>query len=372
MAYTETMLAANTPTKFSLQLVKNIYNDTIYPLITNTDYEGQIKNEGDRVRIRTAGKVTLSSYSKGQTLVTQDLAPTSEDLIVDQKYYFKFVVDDIDKLQNDIDTMNAYASNAKMDMSELIDTDILSYGRKNVFGGNAVGTDYATGTVAVAVTTGVVTGTGTTFTAAMVGGYFRATGHPSDKYYLVTAYTSATSITITDLGTTTYSGGAIGAGAAYTIKAATALALTKSNIGQYLIQVSTVLSQNTKNRTAPRWFVANALLEGIIRQAPEFTPAVDRAYNDVTRDGDITIGKLSGFKIVFSELIDGNNTTGYWFLAGTKEYLAFAAQIMKVSFVDQANDPNSFTSTCKGLLVFGRKVLEGNRYRGAVLRGTIA
>jgi hypothetical protein len=37
-------LAANTPIKFSLQLVKNIYNDTIYPLITNTDYEGIIKN----------------------------------------------------------------------------------------------------------------------------------------------------------------------------------------------------------------------------------------------------------------------------------------------------------------------------------------
>jgi hypothetical protein len=118
--------------------------------------------------------------------------------------------------------------------------------------------------------------------------------------------------------------------------------------------------------------VANAALEGIIRQAPEFTPAVESAFNDVTKNGDLTIGKISGFKIVFSELVDGNNTTGYWYLAGTREYLAFAAQIMKVSFVDQANDPNSFLNTCKGLLVYGRKVCEGNRYRGAVLRGTIA
>jgi hypothetical protein len=365
------VLDANTPIKFSLKLVKNIYSDTIYPLITNTTYEGEIKNEGDRVRIRTAGRISLSAYTKQQVLVAQDLTPTSEDLIIDQQFYFKFVVDDIDKLQNDVNTMDTYAANARMDMSELIDTDILSYGRKNVFGLNAVGTDYSTGTAAIAATTGVVTGTGTTFTAGMVGGLLRITGHPADKYYLVTSFTSGTSITVTDLGSTAYTGGALSA-TTYVIKAATPLALTKSNIGQYLIQVSTVLSQSTKNRTAPRWLVVNALLEGIIRQAPEFIPAVDRAYDDVVRNGDITVGKLSGFKIVFSELVDGNNTTGYFFLAGTMEFINFAAQIMKVSFVDQANDPNSFVSTCKGLLVYGRKVCEGNRYRGAFLRGTIA
>ena len=371
MAYTQTMLAANTAIKFSLKLVKIIYNETIYQLITNPSYEGEIKNEGDRVRVRTAGRISLANYTKGMVLATQDLFPTSEDLIIDQTKYFKFVVDDIDKLQNDVNTMDEYATNAKMDMSELIDTDILSYGRKNVFGLNAVGTDYLTGTVSIAAVTGVVTGVGTTFTAGMVGGYLRAVGHPTDKHYIITAFTSATSVTVTDLDSTAYTGGVI-TGAAFVIKAAVALALTKSNIAQFLIQVSTVLSQNTKNRTAPRWFVVNALLEGIIRQAPEFAPAVNRAYDEVVRNGDISIGRLSGFEIVFSELIDGNNTTGFWFLAGTKEFLSFAAQIMKVSFVDSSNDPNSFVSTCKGLLVYGRKTFEQNRYRGAVLRGTIA
>lgn len=371
MPYTETMLAANTPIKFSLKLVKIIYNETIYPLITNTSYEGEIKNEGDRVRVRTAGKISLSAYSKGMVLATQDTAPTSEDLIVNQNFYFKFVVDDIDKLQNDVSTMDEYAANAKMDMSELIDTNILAYGRRNVFGLNAVGTDYAVGTAAIAAVTGVVTGTGTTFTAAMVGGFLRITGHPSDKHYIVTTFTSATSITVTDLDSTAYTGGALAA-TTYTIKAATALALTKSNIAQYMVQIGTVLSQSTKNRTAPRWMVVNALLEGIIRQAPEFQPAVSRAYDEVVRNADISIGRLSGFNIVFSELVDGNNTTGFWFLAGTKEFIAFAAQIMKVSFVDSSMDPNSFTSTCKGLLTFGRKTFEQNRYRGAVLRGTVA
>jgi hypothetical protein len=360
-------LAAFTPIKFSLKLVEVLYNETIYTAVTNTSYEGEIKNAGDRVRIRTAAKISLSAYTKGMTLVAQDLNPTDEDLIIDQQHYFKFVVDDVDKIQNDIDAINTYASDAKMSMSELIDTDILDYARKNVSGDNAVGTAYATGTVAVAVTTGVVTGTGTTFTAGMVGGYFKAAGHTS--YYLVTAFTSTTSITIKDLDGVAYTGGAIGAGATYTINAAVAIALTKSNVYQYLVQLGTVMSQRLTPR-AGRFIVVNAAFEGILRQAPEFIPAVESAYTDVVKNGKL--GRIANFDVHFSELVAGNNTTGYWFWAGTKEFMAFAAQIMKTSVIPSESDPNTFVSTAKGLLVYGRKVCEGNRGRGAVLRGTIA
>lgn len=360
-------LAAFTPIKFSMKLIEVLYNETIYNLIANTKFEGEIKNAGDRVRVRTAGRIALSTYTKNMTLVAQDLAPVDEDLIIDQQKYFKFVVDDIDKIQNDIDAISEYAQNAKMDMSEVLDTDLLSYARKNVKGENAVGTAYATGTVAVAVTTGVVTGVGTTFTAGMVGGYFKALGHTT--YYLVTAFTSTTSITVTDLDGVGYSGGAIGAGATYTIAAATPIALTKSNVYQYLVQLGTVMSQALTPRMG-RFIVVNAAFEGIVRQAPEFIPAVETAYNDVVKAGKI--GKIANFDVIFSELVDGNNTTGYWFFAGTTEFMAFASQIMKVSVLPSESDPNTFVSTCKGLLVWGRKVFEGNRGRGAVLRATIA
>ena len=359
-------LASFTPIKFSLKLIEVLYNETIYTMIANTKYEGDIKNAGDRVRVRTAGKINLSAYTKQMTLVAQDLNPTDEDLIIDQQYYFKFVVDDIDKIQNDTDAINEYATNAKGDMSELLDTDLLAYARKNVDGNNAVGTDYSTGTAAVAATTGVVTGTTTTFTAAMVGGYF--TRDAGVTYYLVTGYTSATEITVTDLDGVAYTGGTIADGA-YEIKAATAIALTKTNIYQYMVQLGTVMSQQLTPR-AGRFLVANALMEGIMRQAPEFIPAVESAYSDVIKKG--MIGKLANFDIIFSELVDGDNSTGFWFFAGTKEYLAFASQVMKISVVPSETDPNTFVTTCKGLLVWGRKVFEGNRGRGAVLRATIA
>jgi len=359
-------LAANTPIKYSLKLVELLYNETLYTKITNTNYEGEIRSSGDRVRVRTLGKLTLSAYEKGTTLVAQDLAPTDEDLIIDQNYYFKFIVDDIDKLQNDIDTINEYASTSKRDMQELLDTDLLTYMRKNVHGDNAIGTAYSTGTVTVAVTTGVVTGSGTTFTSAMVGGYL--TFDSGTSYYLVTAFTHASSITVTDLDGVGYSGGAQ-SGKTYVINAATATAITKSNIYSQIVALRTKLGQKLTPKEG-RFLVVNSAFEGALLQAPEFIPAVGAAYEDAVKGA--RIGKIGGFDVYTSELIDGDNTTGYWVLAGTKDFCAMALQIMKVNMVDSANDPNSFVTTCKGLLVWGRKVFAGNRGRGAVLRCTIS
>jgi hypothetical protein len=85
------VMGAFTPIKYSLKLVELLYNDTLYPYITNTQYEGQIKESGDRVRVRTAGKISLSTYTKGMELVKQELTPTYEDLIIDQQQYFALV-----------------------------------------------------------------------------------------------------------------------------------------------------------------------------------------------------------------------------------------------------------------------------------------
>jgi hypothetical protein len=361
------VMGAFTPTKFSLTLVDLLYNDTIYPQITNTSYEGAIKDSGDRVRVRTAGKISLSAYTKGMQLVKQELTPTYEDLIIDKQYYFSFGVDDIDKMQNDINAITEYASNTKNDISELIDTDVLDYMAQNVNAVNMLGTAYATGTVTITATTGVVTGSGTTWVAGHVGGIFTATGLTGS--YRVSAVNSTTEIVITDLGLTTYSGGAMSGGTDYSIAGAVALSTAKETVYQRLVDLSTKLNQSLAPR-GDRFFVANAAFEGVLRQAPEFIPAVESAYKGVVEKG--LIGTIAGFKIISSELVSGNNTTGYWFVAGTKTYCSFALQILKTSVVPSEADPDSFISTAKGLVVWGKKVFKGNRPHGAVLRTVLA
>lgn len=359
------VMAAFTPVKYSLKLIELLYNDNVLPNITNTNYEGQIKDAGDRVRVRTAGKIALSAYTKGMQLVKQELTPTYEDLIIDKLYYFSFGVDDVDKIQNDVAAIAEYAKNTKNDMEDLINIDVLKYMAEGVNGANMVGTDYSTGTAAVAATTGVVTGTGTTWTAAMVGGIFVASTGTS---YLVTARSSNTSITIKDLDGVAYTGGVI-ADSAYTIKAATALSLTKSNVYQYIVALRTALGKSLSPKN-DRFLVVNSQFEGLLLQAPEFIPAVQSAYTDVVEKG--LIGKIAGFKVFTTENIKGDNTTGYFFVAGNKTYCSLAIQIMKTSVIPSEMSEDSFITTCKGLLVWGKKIFAGNRAHGAVLRGTLA
>lgn len=356
-----------TPKKYSLKTVELLWNETLYTQIANTDYEGEIKKAGDRVVVRTAQKLVLSAYTKGMTLTSQDLNPSSEEMIIDQQYYFKFIVDDVDKMQNDIDAINTHSTNSKRDISELIDTNILAYAWTQVAGLNALGTAYATGTVTVTTGTGAVVGSSTVWTAAMVGGAFKAVGQTA--YYRVATFTDATHITIIDLNSAAYTGGAVSGGTAYTIQAATALAVTKSNVYSQLVAIKTALSQRLTPRTG-RFIVVNAQMEGIILQAPEFIPAVGDAYANAVKQG--MIGKIAGFDVYYSELVPGDNTNGYYFIAGDKAFLAFAMQILEVVVIPSSIDPNSFVSTCKGLVTWGRKVFEGNRGRGAYLRATLA
>lgn len=360
------VMGALTPVKYSLKLVNLLYNDTLYPSITNTTYEGAIKDSGDRVRVRTLGKIALSAYTKGMLLVKQELTPTYEDLIIDKQYYFSFGVDDIDKFQNDINAITEYAKNTKNDMEDIIDIDVLDYMRKNVLSDNMVGTAYATGTAAVAATTGVVTGTGTTWIAGHVGGIFTITGLTGS--YLITARSSNTSITIKDLDGVAYTGGAV-ADTTYSIAGAVAIALTKSNVYQYLISLRTALGKSLSPKT-DRFIVVNSQFEGLLLQAQEFIPAVPEAYDGVVKKG--LIGSVAGFKVYTTENIAGDNSTGYWFVAGNKTYCSMALQIMKTSIVPSEISQDSFITTCKGLLVWGRKVFAGNRGHGAVLRATLA
>lgn len=370
------VMGAFTPVKYSLKLVELLYNDTVYPMITNTTYEGAIKDSGDRVRVRTAGRISLSAYTKGMQLVKQELTPTYEDLVIDKQYYFSFGVDDIDKMQNDIAAIDEYAKNTKNDMSELVDTDVLAYMATQVSSANMLGTAYATGTVAIAATTGVVTGSGSTWVAGHVGGIFTTptlteviNGVTVSKSFLVTARNSNTEIVIKDLDGVAYTGGAVSAGETYSIAGAVALSTAKATVYQRLVDLSTALNKSLAPRN-DRFVVVNAAFEGVLRQAPEFIPAVESAYSKVVGKG--LIGEIAGFKVISSELVAGNNTTGYWYVAGTKTYCSFALQIMKTSVIPSEASEDSFISTCKGLLVWGRKVFNGNRAHGAVLRTVIA
>ncbi len=69
------------------------------PLI-NRDWEGQIKQMGDTVKINMIGDITISNYSKDTDLASpQALTDAQSQLTITQAKYFNFEIDDVDQAQ---------------------------------------------------------------------------------------------------------------------------------------------------------------------------------------------------------------------------------------------------------------------------------
>lgn len=227
----------------------------------------------------------------------------------------------------------------------------------DVAAGNRVGTDYTTGTVEVTVTTGAVAGDSTVFTAAMVGRGFKATGHSA--WYRVKSRSSNTAIVIEDDlddVTSAYTGGAIAAGTAYTIEAATAIQVTKATIYAKILELSQKLNARKIPKT-DRWLVLPSALGNLVRQAPEFIPAVAAAYTDVVQNGFVS--KMGGFMIFENEEVSGDSTSGYHVMAGHKSAITFAMAMTETEI--EAQLIGNFGKAYKGLNVYGAKVVDERR-----------
>ena len=114
------------PEIWSGKLQVKFYQSTVLSEITNNDWEGEIKDQGDKVEIRTVPTITISNYSKGQTLSSQ--VPTTDlvELLIDKGKYFQTVVDDVDDVQSDLKLMDIFTNDASQQMKIAIDTDVLS------------------------------------------------------------------------------------------------------------------------------------------------------------------------------------------------------------------------------------------------------
>jgi hypothetical protein len=63
------------PELWSGKILVKFYASTVFGEIANTDYEGEIKNYGDKVVIRTTPDITINDYVVGQNLNYQPRIP---------------------------------------------------------------------------------------------------------------------------------------------------------------------------------------------------------------------------------------------------------------------------------------------------------
>lgn len=113
------------PEIWSKKLIEKFYDATVLTQISNTNYEGEIRSQGDKVKIRTIPSLQINDYKSGQTLVNQRPESNIVELLIDKGKYWSAIVDDVQDVQSDIGLMNMWASDASEQMKITVDTDVL-------------------------------------------------------------------------------------------------------------------------------------------------------------------------------------------------------------------------------------------------------
>jgi hypothetical protein len=113
------------PQLWSQKLNAKFYANTMMTEISNTDWEGEIKNQGDTIRIRTAPSITINDYAgAGTTLTSEVPAPIFQDMQIDQGKYFSVQVNDVLEHQADLDLMNMFTDDAAKQLKINIENDV--------------------------------------------------------------------------------------------------------------------------------------------------------------------------------------------------------------------------------------------------------
>jgi len=352
---------------FSSKVMRWVYDRNLLETIVNRNYEGEINGIGSKLNILDFDKISEQTYA--DTALTADsLTENNGQLIIDtyKSFYWKEKV--LAKWLSYIKDPHPYVvEQVGNERTKNMETFALAK-YADVGAGHWIGTSYTTGTVTITVTTGAVTGDGTTFTEAMEGRPFKALGHT--KWYRVKTFTSTTAITIEDDlddVDSAYTGGAIDAGATFEIQCATVLTIAAANLLAQVAKIKQTLDLAEKNGYSAvpdtdRFLIVPPEFETVLIAATGVALHVPAVYEDLVKRGFIT--ELQGFKVFKSNRLSGNNTDGYYVLAGHSNWMTFAEKVLDARMEEDII--GDFGTAYKDLFVYGAKVKDIARHQAAL------
>lgn len=112
------------PEIWSKKLQAKFYASSVLPAISNTDYEGEISDQGNKVIIRTVPTVTIKDYTGAVSY--DDVTGDTIELMIDHAKFYAFRVSDIAKAQADINFQNSATADAGEQMRIAVETDFLA------------------------------------------------------------------------------------------------------------------------------------------------------------------------------------------------------------------------------------------------------
>lgn len=311
---------------------------TVVGEITNSDYLGEIANQGDTVRIIKEPEITVSEYARGTQVNAQDLDDEDFSLVVDKANYFAFKMDDIEEAHSHVDFQSLASSRAAYRLADQYDQEVLGYlsGYKQS-ALNAVAdavNDQVNGTKAVSTA-----GTDELLSSMKL--------HKGDFG----------NITTTGAGTHSIPVGA-------RLPGATALPTAYVSPVMLINRMRKLLDKQYVDSEG-RWIVIDPdFLEVLMDEDSRFHNA-DFGPNGSLRSGSMPL-TISGFKVYISNNLPsvgtGAGTTGTAnqltnfgvIVAGHSSAVATAEQINKT---EQYRSQDSFADVVRGMHLYGRKIL---------------
>jgi len=110
------------PQLWAGKMIVKWYDSTVLARITNTDYEGQIRKQGDTVIIRSIPSITISDYSIGGKISYERPTSTPLTMLIDKGKYWGVEMDDVIKVQTDLPLLNKWTDDAAMQLKIAIET----------------------------------------------------------------------------------------------------------------------------------------------------------------------------------------------------------------------------------------------------------
>jgi hypothetical protein len=300
------------PTLWSGKLVEKFYAATVLGAIANTDYEGEIRNQGDTVKIRQRPTISIADYQANQSLTIQRPSSNLVELSIDKGKYFNLALDDVMEVQSDLDLLSVWAEDAAEQMKIAIDTEVLDYLSTETLTSGMFGN-----------------------TAGVISGDIRL-GLPGNPLFLGKA--------------------AAGTGAGNDTS-------NERSITDAIVDFGQVLDENNIPETG-RWLVIPAWMAAMVKKSDLKDASLAGDGTSILRNG--RLGMIDRFTLYYSNLLpaaDGYSTQTYVYF-GTNAALTFAAQFTKM---ETLRSESSFSTLVRGLQVYGRKLVNTAAFGRAVV-----
>jgi hypothetical protein len=293
------------PTLWSGKLIEKFYDATVLAAIANTDYAGEISNQGDKVIIRTKPTLTINDYDANGEISVERPSSNTVELDIDKGKYFAAIVDDVMETQADLNLMGMWADDASEQMKIAIDTDVL-------------------GNIAADVINNYPSGP-----AGNTGNQGAQAGRISGNL---------------DMGT---------AGAALQLVARNPQA-GETEVIDAILRAGQVLDEANIPESG-RWIIVPAWMAAMIKRSELRDASLTGDGTTMLRNG--RLGMIDRFTLYASNLLpyDAGDAANYIF-AGHSHGLTFASQLTKMETI---RAERTFGTIMRGLQVYGYKVTDG-------------